>query len=119
MRNELRRWVDPRVTSVRVADVKSYLLRRHWAPLPAPRPYQLAFQEPQGGADGPAVLYVPSSEQFSDYPQRILEVVTELAEIEDRYAVDVLNDILRQASDGKPDGVSQDRPCDADVAGRS
>ncbi len=109
MLNELRRWVDPRLKSVKVAEVQAYLLGRGWITRPAPRPSQLAFEEPAGSRDGPALLYTPSSEQFSDYPQRILEVVTELAEIEDRYAVDVLNDILRASHRDSPNGAAEER----------
>jgi hypothetical protein len=105
MRNDLRRWVDPRVWSIRVRDVRAYLERKGWTACPAPRPQQLGFEEPTGNADGPARLYVPESEQFSDYPQRILEVVTALAEIEGRYAVEVVNDILPSPASADPNGV--------------
>ncbi len=108
MTNGLRRWVDPRVTGVRVADVQEYLRRRGWAQQTAPRPQQLAFAEPTGAPDERCVVYLPSSEQFADYPQRILEVITELAEIEDRYAVDVLDDILRARGHAEPNGAARE-----------
>lgn len=106
MLNELRRWVDPRLWTVRVRDVRSYLERKGWNPCAATRPHQLAFEEPGTHPDGPARLYLPDSEQFSDYPQRLLEVVTAIAELEDRYAVDVLNDILCRPGSNEPNGVS-------------
>ncbi len=105
MLNDLRRWVDPRVWSVRVADLRAYLQRKGWTACPAPRPQQLAFEEPAGNPDGSARLYVPESEQSSDFPQRMLEVVTSLAEIEDRYAVEVLDDILQSQTSGDPNGA--------------
>lgn len=105
MLNDLRRWVDPRVWSVRVADLRAYLQRKGWTACPAPRPQQLAFEEPTGNPDGPARLYMPASEEFSDYPQRILEAVTALAEIEGRYAVEVLDDILQSRASGEPNGA--------------
>jgi hypothetical protein len=105
MLNDLRRWVDPRVWSVRVGDLRAYLERKGWTACPAPRPQQLAFEEPAGNPDGPARLYVPESEQFSDYPQRILEAVTALAEIEGRYAVEVLDDILQSRAAAEPNGA--------------
>jgi hypothetical protein len=110
MLNGLRRWVDPRVKQVRVADVQAYLQRRGWERSPAPRPQQLAFAAPPGNPDGRAVIYLPASEQFADYPQRILEVITELAEIEDRYAVDVLDDILRGPAHAQPNGAASEAP---------
>jgi hypothetical protein len=110
MMNGLRRWVDPRVTKVRVADVGAYLRRRGWTEQPAPRPQQVAFAGPGETVGERSIVYVPSSEQFADYPQRILEVVTELAEIEDRYAVEVLDDILCQAGAEQPNGATRQSP---------
>jgi hypothetical protein len=107
MLNDLHRWVEPRVWSVRVGDVRAYLQRKGWTACAAPRPQQLAFEEPAGNPDGPARLYVPESEQFSDYPQRILEVVTTLAEIEGRYAALVLDDILQSRASAEPNGAGQ------------
>ena len=91
-----------------MADVQAYLRGRSRVPRPASRPQQLAFEGPPGTPEGPAVLYLPSSEQFADYPQRILEVITELAEIEDRYAVDVLNEILREPGQDQPNGAARE-----------
>ena len=95
-------WIDPRVEQVRVEDMRSYLLRRGWKPKPAPRPQILLFEEPSNGDDKPIVLLVPANTRGSDYYQRVIELITSLAIIEDRYAVDVLNDILRQPADGQP-----------------
>jgi hypothetical protein len=115
MLNELRRWVDPRVKGVRVTDVRAYLQRRGWTARSAPRPQQLAFEQPAGSPDERAVIYLPSSEQFVDYPQRVLEVITELAEIEDRYAVDVLNDILAGQPHADPNGAAKGEVREAQV----
>jgi hypothetical protein len=55
----------------------------------------LRFQSKLTYDDGePLVQMVPAAEQGSDYVQRVIEVVTNLAVIEDRYAVEVLNDII-------------------------
>ncbi len=114
MLNDLRRWVDPRVWSVRVGDLRAYLQRKGWTACPAPRPGQLAFEEPAGNPDGPVRLYVPESEQFADYPQRLLEVVTALAEIEGRYAaVEVLDDILQSRVSAEPNGAGIRSPAES------
>jgi hypothetical protein len=118
MLNGLRRWVDPRVMRVRVADVRAYLQHRGWAERPGPRPQQLVFEEPAGNPNGPAIVSLPSSEQFADYPQRILEVVTELAEMEDRYAVDVLDDILKQPGQGEPNRATKEQAHGATVVAK-
>jgi hypothetical protein len=98
------RWVDPRIQSVRVADVKHYLLRHHWKIKPYPRPELLVFEGPLDDNGQPIIQVLPSEEHFVDYQQRLLELISSLAVIEDRYAVDVLNDILRQPVDGQPAG---------------
>jgi hypothetical protein len=108
MLNELSRWVDPRVKTLRVAEVQAYLRQHGWSHRPGSRPQQLVFEKPAAASGEAAVVAVPASEQFPDYPQRILEVVTELAEIEDRYAVDVLNDILRAQTPPEPNGAARD-----------
>jgi hypothetical protein len=41
-------------------------------------------------------------EQARDYTQRIIELITDLALAEDRYAGDVLSDILRQSPESVP-----------------
>ena len=94
--NDLGRWVDPRIRSVRVADVRSYLSRRGWKPKPYPRPELLVFEGPRADNGEPIVQVLPSEERFADYQQRLVELVTALAVIEDRPAADVLGDILRQ-----------------------
>lgn len=45
---------------------------------------------------------MPSAERGSDYTQRIIEVITNLALLEDRYAGEVLSDILQQTSSEQP-----------------
>lgn len=104
--NRLAPWIDPRVLSVRVADLESYLLRNGWKPRPSPRPQMLWFEEPTDDGGKPIIQAVPSAERGSDYPQRVIEVITNLALLEDRYAVEVLNDVLQPSppADNGPDG---------------
>ena len=89
-------WIDPRVTQVRSAAVRAYLLAHGWTALPAEQPNLLPFESP-AGEDAPAVR-VPVMEDARDYPQRMVELLTDVALAEDRYAVEVLNDILQQQS---------------------
>jgi hypothetical protein len=89
-----RRWMDPRIVSVRVADIQAYLLRMGWKPAPADGSNHLVFQEPTASEDGPLYQWTPTSEQRRDYTQRIYELIAAIAEVEDRFAGDVLADIL-------------------------
>lgn len=91
-------WVDPRICLVRVADLRAYLLARGWQVHPQARSEMIFFEKAEG-ADSRTIA-VPSSEEFSDYIQRITEAITSLAGSEQRYAVEVLDDILSQANAG-------------------
>ncbi len=89
-------WIDPRVPQVRSAAAQAYLRTHGWQALPVEQANLLPFTKGSGEDDSP-VLQVPVLEQARDYPQRIVEFITDLALAEGRYAVDVLNDILQQA----------------------
>jgi hypothetical protein len=91
-----RRWLDPRLRQVRVANVVAYLRSKGWKPVPPDSPNVLVFQEPALDAEGPLYQWIPEDEQRRDYVARIYELLAALGEIEDRYAGDVLTDILRQ-----------------------
>jgi hypothetical protein len=88
-------WIDPRVTQVRSAAAQAYLRQHGWRPLPPEQPHLLPFTAPAGAEDGPT-LRVPLLEQARDYTQRVIDLITDLALAEGRYAVAVLDDILRQ-----------------------
>jgi hypothetical protein len=102
-----RRWTDPRLDTVRISDIQAYLLRRRWKPVPPDRPGVLVFQEPGSGEEEPLYQFVPDTEQRRDYLTRVYELLAALAEIEDRYAGDILSDILRQSS---PESVPANGP---------
>ncbi|MHB1571941.1 MAG: hypothetical protein ACYC0H_22420, partial [Solirubrobacteraceae bacterium] len=98
-REILRRWMDPRVSSVRVAQIQAYLLRKGWKQVPSDRPHVLVFEEPKKHDDESFYQFVPDTEQRRDYPRRIFELLAVLAESENRYAGDVLSDILQHTGD--------------------
>jgi hypothetical protein len=105
----LDKWVDPRVRLVKAADLHAYLIARGWMPKPSPRPPVLLFEEPAGHEGEPVLQTVPAHDGVSDYTDAIVRVVTNLAAVEDRSALDVLSDILRQVpaeavSANGPDG---------------
>jgi hypothetical protein len=90
-------WIDPRVVQVRSAAAQTYLRQHGWKALPPEQPNFVPFEGPPGDDDSP-VVRVPMLEQARDYSQRVIEMITNLALAEGRYAVDVLNDILQQAT---------------------
>ncbi len=112
-----RRWLDPRLAEVRVADIRAYLLSKGWKPVPPDRTGVLAFEEPVVDEDGPLYQWIPENEQSRDYPAHVYELLAVLAEIEDRSAVKVLTDLLGQRHGDSQNGIPADRPHPAGVTG--
>ncbi len=97
------RWVDPRVSSVRLADVHAYFLRRGWKVRPCKIPNTVIYEEPPLDGGKPFFQYFPSSDKFSDFTRHVTELITTLSEIEERHPVQVLEDMLR-ARAGEAEG---------------
>jgi hypothetical protein len=99
-RYQYRRWVDQRFRLLHLADVVAYLERHGWKSVPPDRPGFLVFQEPTTPpGEEPLYQFVPNSETYSDYGQRMFELLTGLAEVEDRQASATIDDILRLAAE--------------------
>jgi hypothetical protein len=90
----LERWVDARVESVGVSALRHYLEAHGWTLKPFSRPQVLLYEGPHDDAGEPITQWVSASEQFSDYREGIVQLITNLSVIEDRHPVEVLNDIL-------------------------
>jgi hypothetical protein len=112
--NRYCRWIDPRVRTLPLADVLAYLRRRGWTELPPDRPGFLVFQVPASSSaeGGPFCQFVPDSEEGDDYPLRMFELLTGLAEFENRQASEVIDDVVRREGDGRPYGAAQGQPRD-------
>ena len=85
-----QRWLDPGLPTVRVRDLRAYLLSKGWEIIPTDQPRELVFREPDVSEDGPLYQWIPATEKERDFVQRMYEVVAAIAEVEDRYAGDVL-----------------------------
>lgn len=92
-------WIDPRVVEVTPGAARAYLLRSGWKVL-AEEGTMLPFTGPPGGGDSVTVR-VPVNAHARDYTQRVIELITDLAVEEGRYAVEILSDIL-QAAEPRP-----------------
>ena len=103
------RWVDPRLSSVRVADLQAYLLAKGWKSVPPDRPGFLVYEEPGSSEGGPLYQFVPESEHWEGYPAQVYDLLAALAVIENRYAGDVLTDILNAAAAGIANGVAREQ----------
>ncbi len=92
---QIGNWIDPRIASVRVEDVRGYMLRHGWKLQPYPRPNLLVF----GGMndDGkPIVQILPSSEKLLDYQVRLEELIRSLSVLEQRPTVEILDELLNE-----------------------
>ncbi len=90
-----RRWLDPRLSSIHVDGIRAYLLGKGWKEVPPDRDGFVVFEEPDADPNHPLYQFVPDSEEDDVYPTLIHELIAALASFEDRYAGDVLTDILR------------------------
>ena len=97
--NQYRRWIDHRVRTEAGGRYEGLFRHRGWRELPPDRNGFLVYQEPSGElVDGrPLCQLVPAFETYDDYPLRMFELLTGLAEFEDRQASEVIDDILRLA----------------------
>src|SRR5262245_2433609 len=110
-RDQYRRWIDPRFRGLRTAEVVAYLRRHGWTEVPSDRSGFLVFQEPPTeGNEQPFCQFVPDFEDADDYPQRMFELLTGVAEAENRQASEVIDDILGQARQGQANGPGQELP---------
>jgi len=107
-RNQYRRWIDPRVRTLPLANIIAYLQRRGWVEQTTDRPGFRVFAEPIASDDGETYCqFVPDSEEGEDYGVRLFELVTGLAEVENRQATAVIDDILHRPTDGKTNGAGR------------
>jgi hypothetical protein len=90
-------WIDPRITQVTPEGIQTYLLQHGWKNLgPASNPYLLRFEVEDGNEEAPT-LFVPVLVDEGPALQWLIECIADLALWQGRWAVDVLNEILRQS----------------------
>jgi hypothetical protein len=106
-------WIDPRIARVCPDDARAYLLGRGWKSLGlADNPIMEVFEAPGGGEEMPTVL-LPLQVDQGPMLQRMIDVIGELARVEDRWAVDVLNDVLQGSPNGPANGSGLEHPARA------
>ena len=101
-------WVDPRVSLVKPAAVESYMLSHGWKGAAYPRAELMVFDGQLDDDKEPIILTVPSSERLRDYRAGVIQLITALSVLEDRYAVEVLNDMLKENPPAPPAPVAQE-----------
>lgn len=104
-------WIDPRVQEIRPTQLLAYLAAKHWSETRAHHPSMRAFRDGHGHGD----VLVPKATAYDRYVQDIIDAVTLLAKAEDRYAGEVLTDLLGQS--GTDAGVNATAPAGVDKPG--
>ncbi|HJZ54633.1 MAG TPA: hypothetical protein VKE74_06720 [Gemmataceae bacterium] len=87
-------WIDRRVVEVRSAAALEYMRRHGWDPVPCPNAHFQMFARPVGKNGERLTQPVPLFEDADEYVQRIIDLITNVATIEDRTAVEVLEEML-------------------------
>ncbi len=103
--------LDPRVHRITVDGVRAYMLQHGWKVRRHPRGNAIIFAcDPEDGG-GEIVRFLPISEHFKDYLDRLLELLCALGEFEDRPPLDIVSDMLQlqESSFPAPNGNSTSR----------
>jgi hypothetical protein len=110
--NVLRAWIDPRIAKVRADAIRAYLLQHDWVQTTGSNAERWVFEGPRVDDGEPIILVVPTSEAMSAFRLRAEDIIGALGIIEDRYAREVLDDILKkgQTMDGAPANGTQAQP---------
>jgi len=95
-------WIDPRITQRRPEAVEAYLLARGWKRVgPAVNPALVLFEGP-GTGEEPTTVLLPRQVTDGASRQWMIDVVADLARQEDRWAGDVLSDLLQRRPASAP-----------------
>ena len=87
-------WIDPRHRLVTKDQVTQYMEDHGWHRREYPRPELQLFEGPLADDGDPIRQYVPQVEEADDFRTCMLDLISNLARIERRYAVEVLDEML-------------------------
>ncbi len=79
--------------AVSLDEIKAYLLFKGWQETPYRNPRLLVYQGEKDDEGNPIEVVLTQNESYTDTPRRIAEVITTLAELEDRSAEDVAQEV--------------------------
>jgi hypothetical protein len=112
-------WIDPRVVHVRPEDVRAYLERRGWKPVgPATDPNLLRYERAERAEEAPTLFMPVRAAEKGPPLEQFIELIGDLSRFEERWAVEVLGDILQQAPAAANAAPGTDLPRLAEPANR-
>jgi len=87
-------WIDRRVLRVRPIDAIAYMRFHGWEQVPTANEHFQMFAGPVASGGERITQPVPIIQDTGEYVQRIIELITNIAIIEDRPAIEVLDEML-------------------------
>lgn len=94
-------WIDPRIVHARPEDAQAYLIRHGWKQVgPATAPELLRYEMEED--ENAPTMFVPLRVDSGPGLQWMIDLVADLAQFEDRWAVAILDDILQPSADLVP-----------------
>ncbi len=108
--NQIGNWIDPRIASVRVEDVRGYMLTARLETSTLSKAKRTAGFSGGMNDDGkPIIQILPSSEKLLDYEIRLEELIRSLSILEQRRTVEILDELLNdQPRNGKRAGKNRE-----------
>jgi len=100
----LNPWVDPRVERVHPHQIEKYVLGHRWTARESGYSTVRVFEPPYRAEYYP-ILSIWQDLTDPGYVDLVCRTITDIAKFEDRWAVDVLNEILAQPTDEPLNGV--------------
>jgi hypothetical protein len=94
-------WEEVGVPRPTPEQVRNYVLAHEWREQPY-GPELFVFEGPKDDDDRTIVQVLPSSDSYTEYPQRLLELLRALSLIEHRLIRHILADMLAPESNGAP-----------------
>jgi hypothetical protein len=108
-------WIDPRICQLQPEQVQRYLLANGWTVTgPAADPQLIRFDVTNGDENAPT-LFLPVKVDTGPVLRWLIDLVSDLAIWQDRYAADVLTSLLAPTDHGVS-VASQDRNGSREVA---
>jgi hypothetical protein len=100
-------WIDPRILNLKPSEAEWYLANHGWRQIKPFTSRMVSFERRIDGSDSDGhVVHVPQHQDDIDYPQRMIDLVAALAFAEDRWAVEVLSEILEARNSPAANGAS-------------
>ena len=109
-------WIDPRVSRVTPSQATAYMESHGWKRANYPRTEIVMYAGPIADDGRPITQAVPLIESARDYVPCVITLIASIANLENRLAVDVLDEMLGVTASHGNNGTANGKPIDATSA---